>query len=365
MKTFMKTTAPYKAGTSIIHYKGVLLITFLMILSCDKKEVSPNLIKGKADFLSFSAAGQTLPTFISDLDKQIKLEVAHSVNVAQLVPTFEVPSDISVYANGVKQVSGSSSIDLSKPVTYELRDSQNKSTSWNVAVVPLGCKILVDASHDGGVWWFPQSVSTGFSADLSHQGQSFANLLRDKGFEVTELGRGKELTEEMFFGNYIVIRVNGLETYTAKEIAVYTKLINRGMNLAFFTDHKTNDPVDELGDLLGIEFKGIANGEVTNFTAHEITDNMISLGYIAGSVIANANSNLNINILGRLRPEDFADLNFNGMKDDNEPSAPPVMGVLSYPKSKIFFIGDTNGLEGQPQPFIDNLIHWMGECVLD
>lgn len=365
MKTFMKTSGLHKLGSRIINIKGFWLIIFLMILSCDKKEVSPNLIKSNAAFLSFSAAGQTLPTFISDLDKQIKLEVAHSVDVTQLVPAFDVPSEFSVYANGVKQLSGSSSIDLSNPVTYELRDSQNKSTSWNVSVIPLGCKILVDASHDGGVWWFPQYAATGFNADQPHQGQAFANLLRDKGFEVTELGRDKELTEEMFFGNYIVIRANGLEKYTPKEINVYTKLIDRGMNLAFFTDHKMNDPADELGDLLGIQFKGVANGEITNFATHEITDNIVSLDYIAGSVVTNADSNPNIKILGWLRPEDFADLNFNGVKDGNEPSAPPVMGVLNYPKSKIFFIGDTNGLEGQSQPFVDNLIHWMGECVLD
>ena len=51
--------------------------------------------------------------------------------------------------------------------------------------------------------------------------------------------------------------------------------------------------------------------------------------------------------------------------DPNEPTAPPVMGILTYPKINVFFIGDTNGLEVQPQPFIDNLIHWMGECHLD
>jgi len=30
------------------------------------------------------------------------------------------------------------------------------------------------------------------------------------------------------------------------------------MNLVFFTDHKKNDPKDELGELLGLEFRGVA-----------------------------------------------------------------------------------------------------------
>jgi hypothetical protein len=52
----------------------------------------------------------------------------------------------------------------------------------------------------------------------------------------------------------------------------------------------------------------------------------------------------------------------NGIKEEDEPSAPPVMGILNFPKSKIFFTGDTNGLQIAPQPFIDNLCKWMGDC---
>jgi len=52
----------------------------------------------------------------------------------------------------------------------------------------------------------------------------------------------------------------------------------------------------------------------------------------------------------------------NGVKDQGEPDGPPVMGVLNYPNSRVFFIGDMNGLEIQPQPFINNLINWMGHC---
>ncbi len=109
------------------------------------------------------------------------------------------------------------------------------------------------------------------------------------------------------------------------------------MNLTFFTDHKKFDPVDELGDLLGLEFKGIANGTITTFTPHEMTANIGSIKYGAGSVLMNVSQNPNIKVLGWLGPEDFADLNFNGVKDANEPVAAPVMGILNYPKSRVFF----------------------------
>jgi len=341
--------------------KIYFLCLLLAVLSCEKDEQDEI---AQAGFLSFSTNGQTLPTAINTFQQQLRFEVDHDVDITRLVPEFEVPDGCTVHVNGIQQVSGNSIVDFSQPVTYELKDINNHSTKWEASAVPLCCKILIDASHDGGVWWYPQSQVTGFNSDKWHQGQSFANLLREKGFEVDELGRGAELTEEMFFGYYIVIRANGFQAYTTKELEVYTRLVHRGMNMVFFTDHKKNDPVDELGDHLGLKFEGLANGIVTTFTQHTITKNISSIDYIAGSVLTSSNQNKDIEVLGWLGEDDYADLNFNGVKDDNEPSAPPVMGILNYPKSHIFFIGDMNGLEVMPQPFIDNLIKWMGTCSL-
>jgi hypothetical protein len=76
-------------------------------------------------------------------------------------------------------------------------------------------------------------------------------------------------------------------------------------------------------------------------------------------VLTNLAQNPDIEVLGWLGEEEYGDLNMNGVLDENEPLAPPVMGTLKWEKSKIFFIGDMNGLEVMPQPFIDNLIEWM------
>ena len=343
---------------------GSLIGMMLIVLSCGETEYFPNIYVGGdgGEFLSFSADQQTLPASISKGDRMIKLEVKHSTNIAQLVPKFTVPGGYTVFANGVEQVSGSTPVNFSKPVLYELRDKKNNTaTSWEVSVTTMGCKILIDASHDGGGWWFPQYEATGFNPNAWHQGQPFANALRAKGYEVTELGRGFELKEEMFYGHYIVMRVGGLQAYTAKELEVYTNLLNRGMNLVFFTDHKKFDPVDELGDHLGLQFKGLAYGTVKTFAQHEITANMSSLSY-DGSVLTNAAQKPNIEILGWLGGNEYADLNFNGIQEAGEPVGAPVMGVLKYPNSRIFFMGDMNNIEFQPQPFIDNLIRWMGDC---
>lgn len=352
MKNFVGTISPRNWGKWILPF---------LLCACETREVDP-ANDSKAVFLSFTTNGQTLPTTINNKDNLVKFEVDRDVDVSKLTPSFEIPTGYTVYVNGSKQESGISEVDLSKAVSYEIRDENNRSTVWQVSAEPLACKILIDASHDGGVWWFPQYAATGFDQNKPHQGETFANLLRQKGFDVTELGRDKELTEEMFYGHFLIIRAGGFESYTAKELQVYTKLIERGTKLVFLTDHKKNDPIDELGNHLGLDFKGIAFGRVAKFTNHTITQNMTSMDYIAGSVLMNANQNPAIEVLGWLRQDDYADLNFNDVKDEDEPVGVPVMGILKYPKSHIFFIGDTNGIQQQPQPFIDNLILWMGKC---
>jgi hypothetical protein len=329
----------------------------LLVYSC-KKENQDNVVS--PGFLSYSTDIQTLPAAINPLTKNIRFEVDRRADVSRLVPKFNVPDGYTVLVNGVQQVSGSSTVDFTQNVIYELKDANNYSSRWEASAVPIKCKILIDASHDGGVWWFPQSPSTGFDQNKWHQGQPFANHLREKGFEVDELGRGIELTEEMFFGYYIVIRANGFENYSKREIEVYSNIISRPLNMVFFTDHKKYDPVDEIAYLLGLEFKGIAYGNIKTLTPHIITKNISSIVYNAGSVLTNLAENPDIEVLGWLGANEYGDLNFNGVKDNNEPLAPPVMGILNLPKSHIFFIGDMNGLEVIPQPFIDNLISWMG-----
>ncbi len=338
-----------------------LIWMVILIFACESED--PSLTAGNATFLGYTVSEQTsLATYISTGDRKIALEVAHNVDLSSLVPDFEVDGDYKVLANGVEQTSGVSTVDLTEPVTYNLiNTTTNTSTEWKISATPLKCKIIIDASHDGGVWWFPQGNS-GFDSEKPHQGQDFANLLRSKGFEVTELGRGKELTEEMFFGGYIVLRAGGFEGYTQKEVQVYSNLLDRGMNLAFFTDHKKYDPQDELADLLGLKFQGSAFGLIENFAPHEITANLNSLDYIAGSAILEPDLNSDIQVLGRLGPDDFVDLNANDLKEANEPTGSVIMGLLNYPSSRIFFLGDMNSIEIQPRPFIDNLVKWMGDC---
>ena len=122
----------------------------LLLISCQKDESEQFAREG---FISFSTKGQTLPAAIDNNHQLVKFEVDHDVDVTCLVPEFVVPDGYTVYVNGTSQTSGSSAVDFSGPVTYLLKDNNNQSVTWQASAIQLSCRILIDASHDGGVWY--------------------------------------------------------------------------------------------------------------------------------------------------------------------------------------------------------------------
>lgn len=335
----------------------------LIVTGCDEDVVEPEEIINSSNpsILSFTVKEQTLATTINATLKTIEIEVKNGTDLTNIVPEFELSEGSVALISNKVQNSGESIIDFSTNVTLNVKNSSGQSEGWNVNISPLECKILIDASHGGGTWWYPQYDATGFDQDKPHQGKAFADHLRSKGFIVDELPRGTQLTEKLFYGYYIVIRTSGFSIYTEDELDVYKNVMSRGMNLAFFTDHKKNDRTDEFADFLGLKFEGVAIGKISKFSDHKITKNMTPFDYVAGSVLTNE-VDIDAKILGWLGESDFVDLNFNNIKDSNEPTAMPVMGILNHPTSNIFFIGDMNAFQIRPQPFVDNLIDWMGVC---
>jgi hypothetical protein len=131
----------------------------LVFVSCESND--PEFLNTEPDggFLAFSTNNQTLlSTSIKNDLKQVKLEVETNAEITNLIPRFEVPPGITVYLNGEEQVSGLSANDFSGTVTYELKDAVNRKSAWNVTVVPVSKRIVIDASHDGGVWWYHSDI---------------------------------------------------------------------------------------------------------------------------------------------------------------------------------------------------------------
>jgi hypothetical protein len=203
--------------------------------------------------------------------------------------------------------------------------------------------ILVDASRDGGVWWYPQAGV--YSESRPHQGLLLADYLRKLGYTVNELPRGAVITWAELKKYKKIIRANSFGNYTASEIAAYDSFLTRPSSLLLLSDHKQNTTNDNLSAHLGLNFSGSYNGTITPVSAHAINAGVTGLPFIAGSVI--------------LQPDPVKMLILGNVVSTSGSPGYAAMGIMFYPGAKIFFIGDTNGIESVPQPFISNLVKWL------
>ena len=108
-------------------------------------------------------------------------------------------------------------------------------------------------------------------------------------------------------------------------------------------DHLANSANDQLSVELGLAFEGSYTGTLNSFSQHAVTVGATPLPYIAGSVIFNPDP---------AKITALATLTANGTNA-------VAMGIVKHPTSRIFFIGDLNGIEAIPQPLTSNLISWL------
>ncbi|HYP29367.1 MAG TPA: DUF4350 domain-containing protein [Blastocatellia bacterium] len=199
--------------------------------------------------------------------------------------------------------------------------------------------VLVDASRDGGAWWFPQAEPS-FDPALPHQGKALADFLRSQAMTVTELPRPSTITCELLSRYHLVIAIDLCGSYSASELAAYTRYVSNGGRLILLNDHKLNPACefDSLSRALGLDFSGALTGTITTFSPHPITDGVATLLFVTGSAATTLPPGATI--LGSL-------------------SEMPVMGIMQFGSGQVFFLGDSNGIEAIPQPFTNNLFGFM------
>jgi hypothetical protein len=205
---------------------------------------------------------------------------------------------------------------------------------------PHANTVLIDPTHDGGTWWFPQA--SGFHSDQPHQGKGFADYLRSKGFTVTELGRGQTMSPDSLMTYQITIRAgyyydSQRAGYTTADLDAYAAYTGCARTLIVLAEYLRDGRTDHLADRLGIPLTGQLTGTIDSFAPHQLTTGVTSIPYIAGSFLSETGAS--IEVLGRVGGQG-------------------VMGLLNGRAAKVFFIGDVNGIQTMPQPFVDNLLAW-------
>ena len=105
-------------------------------------------------------------------------------------------------------------------------NDQTIDTSGNPDnTINIETAILIDASHDGGVWWFPQANV--FSSTKDHQGKALADYLRSKGFDVDELPRGTTVTSDILTRKiHRAVRLFGHKVLSLSELRQKQHFIN-------------------------------------------------------------------------------------------------------------------------------------------
>jgi hypothetical protein len=211
------------------------------------------------------------------------------------------------------------------------------STSFVCPAPAAPQSVLVDASHDGGAWWYPQVAP--FQPGEPHQGQALADTLRAKGYVVDEVARGDIIDRDRLFQHAVVIRAGKTNPYLPSELFAYDDFVECPRTLLLLGEFFWPGDSDELAAQLGIPLDSSVTGTVTTFASHAITAGVGAFSYFAGSVIT-GDVPASVTVLGWLETGEAA------------------MGVLDGHPAKVFWIGDTNALEPVPQPLVNNLVAW-------
>ncbi len=222
-------------------------------------------------------------------------------------------------------------------------------------------RILIDASRDGGGWWFPQwAQEGGYDPALWHQGYDLAQALRSAGWQVRELPRPFTITPALLDSFQLVIRAGVFGSYAPDEVLAYREWVRRGGRLLLLADHMrwVSGPADAVGNAFGLPFQGITYGNtLVPVSTDSIVAGVAPLYYGVGSALLEYPDSAVI--LGTLGPRDYVDLNNDQLQEPDEPSAPVVFGRMRYGSGRIVFCGDLNMWEWLPQPLLTNVLRYL------
>lgn len=121
---------------------------------------------------------------------------------------------------------------------------------------PRKLRVVIDASHDGGAWWFPQGPE--FDPLRPHQGSVLAEYLKRRGWEVVEVPRGAEIANQ-FRNAAIVVRMNRFEGYETSEVAAYRSFVGNGGRLLLVQGYVRDGEAenDAVARRFGVRFEGM------------------------------------------------------------------------------------------------------------
>jgi hypothetical protein len=195
-------------------------------------------------------------------------------------------------------------------------------------------RALVDASKDGGLWWFPQYSGAGFDQNKNHQGKAMADAMRARGWEVMELGRGEVITADKLEGYDIIIRPEPYSCYSASEAIVYRDAVAAGARLFLMGSAAGYD--DVVANIFGLRFGGRRHISVEKIIPHFLTAR-IGLAAIPWVTVQEM-------------PRESVTLAWG-------PGEDPVLGYYAFLEGYVLFAGTSSFICGSP--LLGNMLEFL------
>ena len=203
-------------------------------------------------------------------------------------------------------------------------------------------RVLIDASKDGGLWWFPQSGT--FDPKQYHQGKRFADLMRSKGWDVVEVPRGEMITFDRLRSADIVIRSPAYFRYSANEIEAYRESVIAGTRLLLIGGGAGDN--DSIAEIFGLRFDSRTSfGSVKQWIPHPLTVSIESKDLPWTTITEAPQTTVQLAWLNQL-----------------ETNPQPVLGFLTYGNGYVVFVGQS--LITLP-PFTTSLINSLGRYTVE
>lgn len=201
-------------------------------------------------------------------------------------------------------------------------------------------RVLVDASKDGGVWWFPQGPPD-FDPQKHHQGKALAEAMRRKGWEVVELPRGKTITLDLLTDFDVVIRPPAFFPYREDEAAAYRESVASGVRLLLMGGSSRGR--DRVTETFGLRFNQDSQiGSIQKWIPHPLTANL-GEDDLRWTVIAE-------------KPKDAVVL---AWLDQQEPTNQPVLGYYPYGQGQVVFVGLPLIFLPSAHPLLRNILNYL------
>ena len=202
-------------------------------------------------------------------------------------------------------------------------------------------RVLVDASKDGGLWWFPQGPPN-FNPNAFHQGKALADFMRGMGWKVTELPRGDVITFDKLREFDLVIRISPYFSYSDDEARAYQQSVTAGTRLLL--SGGGSDARDAVAEIFGLRFEPRTRfGPIKQWIPHALTANIQCCALAWATV-------------GEL-PPGAVPLAWMTQVSTNRW---PVLGYLPYGNGSVVFVGQALVSGPQYRSFSETLIRSAG-----